>query len=81
MIEKYQTIPVTEEAVQWNGQNFDEIKEFTHGNAYYHDSEGLFIRALEGQLHKLPSVTSLLNGYQASSMLARLTFLRRHIEG
>ena len=27
MIEKYQTIPVTKEAVQWNGQNFDEIKE------------------------------------------------------
>lgn len=32
MIEKYQTVPVTKEAVQWNGQNFDEIKEFTHGN-------------------------------------------------
>ena len=50
MIEKYQTIPVTKEAVKWNGQNFDEIKEFTHGNAYYHDSDGLFIRTLEGQL-------------------------------
>lgn len=50
MIEKYQTVPVTKEAVQWNGQNFDEIKEFTHGDAYYHDSEGLFIRTLEGPL-------------------------------
>ena len=50
MIEKYQTVPVTKEAVQLDGKNFDEIKEFTHGDAYYHDSGDLFIRTLEGPL-------------------------------
>ena len=50
MIEKYRTVPVTKEAVQWDGQNFDEIKEFTHGDAYYYDNGDLFIRTLEGPL-------------------------------
>lgn len=36
IIEKYQTVPVTKEAVQWNGQNFDELKDDVYCNDCEH---------------------------------------------
>lgn len=56
---KYRKKPVTIEAVQWNGYNLDEIKQFTgsHADVKYDQSKDgeiiadLFIHTLEGDLH------------------------------
>lgn len=46
---KYTKKPVEIEAIQWNGNNIDEIMSFVKGrNINYDKREGLIIHTLEG---------------------------------
>ena len=57
---KYRKIPVTIEAIQWNGENIKEVKEFAGGNALFHyqytaitpdqPNINLVLNTLEGQM-------------------------------
>ena len=57
---KFRKKPVVIEAIQWNGNNFDEIKSFTNINAryysyyehneYYESKNTLVIKTLEGDM-------------------------------
>lgn len=49
---KYRKKPVIIEAVQWNGDNFDELVKFTNGRWLDYDNKnGLFVWTLEGRMH------------------------------
>ena len=58
---KYRKIPVTVEAIQWNGENIKEIKEFAGGKAMIHyqytaitpdvPNVILVLDTLEGEMH------------------------------
>lgn len=49
MIKKYKKKPVVIEAIQWNGNNFDELFDFCKGEAFFtKNNKLLFIRTLEG---------------------------------
>ncbi|TFG46377.1 MAG: hypothetical protein E4H40_07410 [Candidatus Brocadiia bacterium] len=45
---RYRKKPVVIEAVQWTGENFDEIKKFCPNLAYHGTVGGLIIETLEG---------------------------------
>jgi hypothetical protein len=55
---KYKYKPLEIEAIQWNGSNFDDIKNFANNkvrydshfdhNKYYEDKNTLIIKTLEG---------------------------------
>lgn len=47
-MKKYRKKPVTVTAVQYTGNNQDEIFNFTEGNAYI-NNKGLIIKTLEGE--------------------------------
>ena len=48
---KYRKKPIVVEAIQWTGDNFEEIYEFTKGNCCVHvDTGKLIIRTLEGDM-------------------------------
>lgn len=47
---KYRKIPVEIEAVKWNGNNAEEIREFTEGDSYIFNN-CLFIRTLTGTVN------------------------------
>jgi hypothetical protein len=57
---KYIKKPVEIEAIQWNGNNFDDLKKFTNSslryrsyydhNKYYEDKTTLVIKTLEGNM-------------------------------
>lgn len=49
MVKKYKTKPCEIEAIQWTGDNIDEVLEFTEGNAYLSQAI-LKIRTLEGDM-------------------------------
>lgn len=42
-------IPVEVEAIQWTGDNFNEIKDFVTRNLFI-DAEGIGIKTLEGDM-------------------------------
>lgn len=44
----YRKKPVVIEAIQWNGENLQEILKWVGDKAYY--SDGLYIKTLEGDL-------------------------------
>lgn len=56
MINKFRKKPVTIEAVQWNGDNWDEIRDFCgvhqqgHGHGWYSADNKNYIGTLEGQM-------------------------------
>lgn len=50
MIKKYRKKPVTIEAIQWDGENLSEIREFTGGIVKSHESV-LIIPTLEGDMY------------------------------
>ena len=47
---KYRKIPVEIEAVQWNGNNYGDIVDFTDNNVYKYNG-CLFVKTLEGTLN------------------------------
>ena len=48
---KYRKKPIVVEAIQWDGDNFEEIYEFTKGNCCLTvDTGKLIIRTLEGDM-------------------------------
>lgn len=49
---KYRKKPVVVDAIQWTGENLQEIKKFTEGNFLPFDNEGneWYIKTLEGNL-------------------------------
>lgn len=49
MIKKYKRKPVEVEAIQWTGDNFLDIKEFTDGGAHVYN-KCLFIDTKVGQM-------------------------------
>jgi hypothetical protein len=49
---RYRTRPCVIEAVQWTGDNLDEIDEFTQGDSCVRYNEfGLYIFTLEGRMY------------------------------
>lgn len=48
---KYRKKPVEVEAIQWTGNNFEEVKAFTNGKAYKSltNDKALIIDTLEGK--------------------------------
>ena len=50
MIKKYRKKPVTIEAIQWNGVNLSEIRDFMRSTVVNHGSV-LIIPTLEGNKH------------------------------
>lgn len=51
MVKKYRKKPIIVEAVQWTGDNYEEIYEFTRGNCCLTvDDNELIIRTLEGDM-------------------------------
>lgn len=50
MIKKYRKKPVTIEAIQWNGENLSEIRDFMRSTVVNHGSV-LIIPTLEGNMH------------------------------
>ena len=53
MVKKYKSKPVIIEAVQWKGNNFNEIYEFTEGQANLlnvHGEKVLVLLTLEGSM-------------------------------
>jgi hypothetical protein len=50
---RYRKLPVEIDAVQWTGQNIEEISEFV-GNEPPRDETGLFINTLEGKMFAAP---------------------------
>ena len=50
MIKKYRKKPVTIEAIQWNGGNLSEIRDFMRSTVVNHGSV-LIIPTLEGNKH------------------------------
>ena len=49
-MKNYTKKPVTIQAIQYNGQNLDEIKEFVGNKLMYNDAVGYFISTLEGEM-------------------------------
>lgn len=49
MVKHYKQIPVELDAVQWDGTNFEEIKEFVNGGAHVY-SQCLFIQTTNGEV-------------------------------
>ena len=45
----YRKKPITISAVQYTGNNLNEILTFTRGNAYLNKSNALMIKTLEGE--------------------------------
>lgn len=54
-IKKYVKKPVVIEAVQWTGDNLDELLKFTGGNVYKKNIAGnpLYVKTLEGDMLSL----------------------------
>lgn len=55
MVQKFRKKPVVIEAVQFTGSNFNEINEFTNGQAYWipindKPAEYVYIKTLEGDM-------------------------------
>ena len=50
MIKKYRKKPVTIEAIQWNGGNLSEIRDFMRSTVETHESV-LIIPTLEGDMY------------------------------
>ena len=51
MIKKYRKKPIIVEAIQWTGDNFEEIYEFSKGNCCLAvDTGKLIIKTLEGDM-------------------------------
>lgn len=50
---KYRKKPVTIEAIQWDGDNLDEVREFV-GDSLVVNDEGVFIETLEGRMEASP---------------------------
>ena len=50
MIKKYRKKPVTIEAIQWNGENLSEIRDFMRSTVETHGSV-LIIPTLEGDMY------------------------------
>lgn len=49
---RYRKKPVVIDAIQWRGDNYSEVFEFTGGNAYpaKSHSDTLFVTTLEGEM-------------------------------
>ena len=52
---KYQKLPITVDALQWTGRNYDEADEFCEDVSYIHSVDRLYIRTLEGVMEALPN--------------------------
>ncbi len=50
MIKQYRKKPVVIEAVQWTGDNTDEIKNFIGNNFCYATINNIIIKTLEGEI-------------------------------
>ena len=54
MVNRYKTKPVEIEALEWNGDNFKEVKEFTDNKAkmelLFSGKEVLVVQTLEGDM-------------------------------
>ena len=48
MAKRYRQIPIELEAIQWNGKNIEEIKEFLDGGARVY-SNCLFVKTQDGE--------------------------------
>ena len=48
MVKHYRQIPIELDAVQWTGDNFEEIKEFLDGGAHFY-SGCLFVMTANGE--------------------------------
>lgn len=51
---RYTKKPVTVEAVQWTGDNYEEMRHFLPFDVRRFDTDGLHIRTLEGDLYAAP---------------------------
>lgn len=49
-VQTYRKIPVEIQAIQLTENNWDEVEEFSNGNAYNFDSKGCSITTLEGTI-------------------------------
>lgn len=49
MVDKYKKVPVVIEALEWNGNNKDEVMNFVGSNIYFKGSSA-FIVTLEGDM-------------------------------
>lgn len=49
MVKKYRQVPVEIEAIQWTGNNFDEINSFLDGGAHLY-SGCLFVQTHTGEV-------------------------------
>jgi len=59
----YRKKPVVIEAIQWTGDNFDEIKEFCGDDAYIGHLDRLYIKTLEGD-HQARWTDFIIKGVQ-----------------
>lgn len=50
MVKRYRTKPCEIEAVQWNGDNEQELLDFTKGDYYINRDDDLIIETLEGDM-------------------------------
>ena len=49
MAKRYRQIPVELEAIQWNGKNFEDVKEFYDGVKVYNGC--LFVKTTNGEVN------------------------------
>lgn len=62
MINKYTKKPVEIEALQFNGNNFEEVENFTiSGDLYYKENGDMFVATLEGE-HKVSVGDFIIKG-------------------
>jgi hypothetical protein len=47
---KYRKKPVVIEAIRWDGENMDEIKEFTPSDVWFDGAGGCYVVTLEGTM-------------------------------
>jgi len=55
MVKKYIKKPVTVEAIQWDGKNYDEVKAFVKSDLLSQSSKNLKIKTLEGDMTAIPT--------------------------
>lgn len=50
MIKKYRTKPCEIEAIQWTGDNINELLDWGQGDILWNDIDNLYIDTLEGRM-------------------------------
>lgn len=50
MVKQYRKKPVVISAVQWTGENFDEVRSFMKGNGWERMGDVMRIHTLEGKM-------------------------------